>query len=554
MTLFKRDFLPSSVAAWRRSLALPSAWVMLCAAAALAEPDSWRERLAPSGDAWRATRQEFVFNNDSEPETLDPHTMTGATEMRIALALFEGLTTLDPATLEVRPGLAANWETSPDGLVTTFRLRPNTLWSDGAPLRAADFVASWRRALTPATAASYAGMFFPILGAEQLFRGGEARDFLEQGVTAPDDRTLVVRLGRPCAYFLELTAFPTFAPVRVELIERHGGEWLKPGLLVGSGPFVLRQWEPRQRIVMERNPHYWDAGSVRLERVTALPLDDLNTAYSMYLRGGVDWLPSIPQARVEEIRRHADYYVTPYFGTYFYRFNVTRPPFDDRRVRRAFSLATDRREICEHVLRSGQQPVSTLCPPVAGYEPPAGLSTDRDAARALLAEAGFGPDGAVFPPVEILYNTSEGHKLVAEAVAQQWSRNLGVKATARNVEWKILLQDMRELNYQICRASWIGDYGDPSTFLDIFRSGDGNNRTGWSHKDYDAMADAAARETNPTRRRELFGRMEVLLVEDECPILPVYRYVCQGLVSPRVNGWFENARDLHNFKYVWMED
>lgn len=531
-----------------------AAWGLAAATGAHEAPDvpaDWKRACTPTDDAWRETPQHFVFNNESEPETLDPHVMTGSPELRLALALYEGLTTLDPRTLAPRPGLAEAWTLDPSGRRFTFHLRPGLQWSDGHPLSADDFVTSWRRALTPATGCSYAGLFFVIDGAE-AWHHAPTNTFDTVGLRAPDAQTLVIDLRAPCAYFLELTAFPTFSPVRIDRIEAHPDAWTRPGRLVGTGPFALADWEPRRQIRLAPNTNYWDASFVKLASITALPLDDQNTAYQMFLKGNVHWLPGIPQARAEEIRRHPDYYVTPFFGTYFYRFNVTREPFNDPRVRRAFSLATDRREITEHILKSGQLPIASFCPPVAGYEPVEGLPYDRDTARDLLAQAGYGPGGRAFPPVEVLYNTSEGHKLIAEAVSQQWRRNLGIAATARNVEWKVFLTDMRDLDYQVCRSSWIGDYGDPSTFFDIFRGDDGNNRTGWRSAEYDRLSREAAAQPEPPRRWALYRRMEQILVVDECPILPLYRYVNQGLLSPRVCGWYPNIRDVHNFKYLWL--
>jgi oligopeptide transport system substrate-binding protein len=258
--------------------------------------------------------------------------------------------------------------------------------------------------------------------------------------------------------------------------------------------------------------------------------------------------------RIEEVRRHADYRVEPYFGTYFYRFNVTREAFRDARVRRAFVMATDRREITENVLKGGQAAVSSLCPPVAGYEPVAGLPYDRDAARGLMAEAGYGPGGKEFPPVEILYNTSEAHKMVAEAIAQQWKRNLGVTVNARNVEWKTFLGDMNELKYDICRSAWIGDYPDPSTFFSIFVTGDGNNRTGWGNAKYDGLFAESQTERDRARRLALFKEMETILMMEDCPIVSVYRYVSQYMVSEKVGGWHDNIRDVHDLKYLWLEE
>jgi oligopeptide transport system substrate-binding protein len=529
----------------------------LCAVAVQARgagvTPAWKKKYLPADDNWRKTRQHLVFNNGTEPETLDPHGITGVPGMRLVYGLYEGLTRLDPKTLEPRPGVAESWSISNDGLVYTFALRADAAWSDGRKMSAGDFVRSWRRALAPATGNAYANLFFHIDGAEPFFRG-QQESFDRVGVKAAGELTLEVRLATPCSYFLDLAAFPTFYPLRPDMIEKHGNRWTRPGNLVCNGPFRLSAWEPRQHVVLEPNPCYWDRATVKLDKVTALPLDDMNTAYQLFLKGKVHWLTGIPQSRIEEIKRHPDYIVSPYFGTYFYRFNVTRPPFDDSRVRRAFCLATDKREITEHILKSGQTPVGSLCPPVAGYRPVKGLEYDRRRAAALLAEAGYGPGARRFPAVEILYNTSEAHKLIAEAIAQQWKRNLGVTVNARNVEWKVFLNDMRNLDYQVCRSSWIGDYGDPSTFFSIFTSEDGNNRTGWSNATYDRLYDRAQKETDRGRRLALFERIETILVSRDCPILPVYRYVNQTMLSEKVRGWHQNIRDVHDLKYVWMEE
>lgn len=506
----------------------------------------------PQTDTWKDTEQHLVFNNSTEPETLDIHMMTGSPELRLAISMFEGLSTLDPSSLEPRPGVAESWEISSNATVYTFHLRKSALWSDGSPLTANDFVKSWERALSPATGGAYANLLFCINGAEPYFKGEET-DFSSVGIRALGSHKFEVSLTSPCSYFLELTAFPTFFPIRVDLVEKHGVKWMQPEHMVVNGPFRLAAWAPRQHVILVKNDHYWDAPFVKLKKATALPLDDLNTAYQLFLKKEIHWLTGIPQARVEEIRRHPDYFVTPFFGTYFYRFNVTREPFTDPRVRRALCLATDRREITHHILKSGQLPVASLCPPISGYKPVEGLRYDREAARKLLAEAGYGEGKLRFPPVEILYNTSEAHKTIAEAITQQWKRNLGITVSARNVEWKIFLNDTKELQYQVCRSSWIGDYGDPSTFFEIFTGDDGNNRTGWANAKYDELADLASKEPDHSKRLEIFTAMERILVEQDCPIMPLYRYVNEGMLAENVYGWYENIRDVHSLKYIWLE-
>lgn len=513
-----------------------------------ADPDAWAAELAPRGEGWRAAAQVLTANNESEPRTLDPQVMTGNVEARVALALFEGLTTLDPRDLTPRAGLAESWREDADGLGWTFTLRPGLRWSDGAPIDAAQVRASWLRLLDPRTEAAYAELLDPVVGAEDIRRGRPG----ELGATAVDARTLHVRLARPCPWFLSLCAFHALAPVPLHAIAAHGERWTRPGNIAAGGPFTLAEWVPRERIALEPNPHWHGRARVRLQRIVLLPYTDLDAAYRLFRQGGIDWMPSIPQPKWEELRWLPEYVCAPFLASYFYRVNCTRPPFDDPRVRKALSLAIDRRVIAGQILRAGQVPATWLTPPVAGYEPPPGLPTDRAAARRLLAEAGYGPGGKALS-FELLFNTSEAHKAIAEAVAGQWREHLGVEARLANREWKTYVADMDALRYDVVRASWIGDYLDPDTFLSLFRSGGGNNRTGWSDTRYDALLDRAQRERDPAARLALYRRLEAILVEDQFPVIPVYIYVSQGLVRDRVRGWFENVRDEHPWQYLWVE-
>jgi oligopeptide transport system substrate-binding protein len=500
-----------------------------------------------------AAEQVLVFNNGTEPETLDVHKMTGVSEHTLALALFEGLTTHDPKTLEPQPGVAESWTVSPDGLTYTFHLRKDAKWSNGDPVTAADFLYSWRRALEPAMASQYAYQLYYIEKAQE-FNAGTIKDFSEVGVKAPDPLTVVVKLATPTPYFLDLTSFETLMPVHEGCVTQYGEKWTQPGHLVSNGPFRLEDWKARQKIVFTPNPHYWNARIVRLRRIEALPYDDLDTAYNMFLDEKVDWLRGIPLPKIDEIKRNPDYFVVPYLGSYFFRFNVTKPPFDNVLVRKAFSLAVDRETLCRDVLKAGQIPATGFVPPgLPGYKPVPGPGYDRTMARELLAKAGY-PEGKNFPAVDILLNTSESHKKVSEVLAQMWKENLGVTVSLRNTEWKIYLEETRTLQYFLSRAGWIGDYLDPNTFLDLFVTDGGNNNTGFSNKEYDRLVFEASREADPAKRMKILRRVEEILVVDELPILPLYFYVNQGLLAPKVKGVTHNVRDLHPFQYIYIED
>jgi oligopeptide transport system substrate-binding protein len=527
--------------------------VLLVAGVGAADLPEWKRAYLPNGDAWKQVSQVFTFNNAAEPETLDPAIMTGVLEGRLALALFEGLVVLDPKTLVPRPGVAERWEVSDDQLTYTFHLRGDAKWSNGAAVTARDFARSWQRVLAPATGSQYWYQLKPVVGAEE-YHSGKVADFSVVGIAVVDERTLRVRLVNPCSYFLDLVAFQTLCPVPMDVVEAKGDRWVRPENIVCNGPYRLADWEPRQSITMVKNEHYYDRGFCKLEKIVALPYDDLESAYKRYQQGTIDWMPDIPAAKIDEIKRLPDYYATPYFGTSFIRFNVTKPPFDDARLRRALAYAIDRREVTEHVLKAGEKPTGGFCPPIAGYEPIDGIAYDRTEARKLFAEAGYGEGGKPFPAVEILYSTNETNKAVCEAIVAQWKDVLGITIALRNCEWKVYLSEIDKLNYTVARSSWIGDYNDPMTFFDMFVTDGGNNQTGWSNQRYDGLVGQAQAEGDPVKRMGLFGEMERLLVVDECPIAPVFRFVKKYLLRDRVGGWTENIRDYHPYQYLWIEE
>jgi len=495
-----------------------------------------------------ADRQILRYVNAVEPETLDPGLMKGLPEHTIALALFEGLTSLHPKTLTPVPGIAERWDVSPDRRTYTFHLR-RSRWSDGQPLTAHDFAYAWRRVLQPETRSEYSYMLYPIDHAED-FNTGKLEDFSQVGVNALDDRTLQVRLEHPVPYFLELTAFGTYSPVRKDAIEAHGDRWTRPGRLLSNGPFYLTDWRQRERIAVKKNPHYWNADRVVLQEIEILPINDSETALKKYLNGEVHWIREVPAPKVTAAARLPGFHYSPVFATYFYRFNVTRPPLNDPRVRRALALAVDKESIARYLLRAGQRPARGFVPPLLPtYTPVEGPGYDPAEARRLLAAAGF-PGGRGFPRLEVLYNTSDAHQLIAEALQHMWQTHLGIRIDLLNQEWKVYLDSVARLQYDIGRSSWSADYNDPMTFLDMFVTGGGNNRTGWSHPRYDELIRLAAREADAARRQTLLQEAERILVCDEMPILPLYFFVNVYLVDPRVIGVYDNSRNLHPFQYI----
>ena len=501
----------------------------------------------------------LLVGNGAEVQDLDPHLVSGVTEHRVLSSLFEGLADLDPATMEPVPAAAESWEVSEDGRVYTFHLRRNGRWSNGDPVTARDFAYAWQRILTPSLAAEYAYMLHCIKNAK-AFNEGTLDDFSKVGVRVLDDYVLEVTLEHPTPYFLGMQTHQTWYPVHQATIERFGAMderntlWTREENFVGNGPFQLKEWWPEVRIRVVRNPHYWGAGAVRLEAIEFFPIDNEQTEEWNFRAGMLHLTGSVPLSKIPKYRaEHPDLLkIHPYCGTYYYRANVTRPPMDDKRVRRAFAMAINRKELIENVTRGGEGLAFNLTPPgTAGYTFVGGVEEDVEAARALLAEAGY-PEGKGLPPIEILYNTSEAHKVIAEALQRMWKVNLGADVRLMNQDWKVYLSSMNTLDYGLARSAWIADFLDPVNFLECFITGGGNNRTGFSSPEYDTLIAGAYQEPDPERRFDLLQQAETILVE-EAPIIPIYFYTWKFLQSPKVKGFMPNILGYIRWKDLYLE-
>lgn len=509
---------------------------------------------SPQGEWFGVTEaprsETLVVNNGTEPETLDPGLMNGSIEGHIAFNLFEGLTRFDPKTLEPLPGVATNWRVSDDGLEWTFFLRKTARWSDGRPLTSHDFAWSWIRLLAPQTAARYASFLFLIKNAE-AYNLGSLTNQQEIGIRCPDDHTLVVTLVRPAPYFAFMAAFYVTMPVPRHSIERHGSRWTAPGNLVSNGPFVLATWQMHRKIELVKNPQYHEADQVFLKKIIFLPIEDTGTVLNLYRRGDIDLLFDVPLELYSWLRTRRDFSTTPGWGVYYYKFNISRKPLDDVRVRRALSLAIDRKRLTSDLLGQGQVPAFSFTPPIPGvYAPPEGTGYDPDTARRLLAEAGY-PDGNGFPPVQILYNTiaTDFHKHVAEVLQAMWKQELGIHLGLEIQEWKTYLKSIENREYDIARAGWVGDFPDPGTFLDLFLQPDGNNNTGWTHADYSKHVVNALSDKDQASRMRSFYRAESVLM-DELPVMPVFFYAFSMLKKPWIEGVYENQQDIHPLRSV----
>ena len=495
----------------------------------------------------------------AEPEDIDPHVVTGVPEHHIIAALTEGLVAEDPVDLHPVPGVAEKWEVSEDGKVYTFQIRGNAKWSNGDPVTSTDFAESYKRILTPALASKYAYMLFVMEGAED-YSTGKLKDFSKVGVKVINKQTLQIKLNAPTPYFLSLLNHYTWFPVHISTVKKYdgltkrGSGWTKPENFVGNGAFNLKSWTLGRKLVVEKSPTYWDAKSTKLDEIHFFAIE-LETTQENAFRAGQ--LHNIYNLHIDKVatykKEHADELrIKPHLASYFYRFNVNKKPCDDVRIRQALTMAIDRESIVKNVTKGEQMASTFFTPPgVGGYTARARFKEDVGEAQKLLAQAGY-PNGEGFPSLELLYNTTEGHRIIAEAIQQMWKKNLNINVTLQNQEWKVYLDRQRQMDYQISRAGWTGDYPDPNTFLDMWTSWSQQNQTGWSDTKYDALIRKAAITKDPDARLEVFQEAEEILM-DQLPIIPIYIYTRVYALHPAVKNWHANVLDHHPWKHIDLD-
>lgn len=501
----------------------------------------------------------FTFVLDADPQTLDPSRMSGSPEGRVAFNIFEGLLMPGPTTEGLQnpldgivPGVAEKYEVSEDGRTYTFHLRANAKWSNGDDLTSEDFAKSWKRILTPDFPGDYVQMLWVIQGA-QAFSEGKSTDWGTVGVKTPDPKTLVVELVDPTPYFPELLAFYTFFPVHIPTVEKHGEAWTRPENIVSNGPYKMTSYRPQQEIMLEASEHYWDKPSLRITKARMRIIPDNNAVVNAYRTGELHWTgTSLPVAQIASLLTHEDYLQEPMLGTYFYRINVSKGgPMADVRVRQALALAVDRETLVNETMNGLYEKAESFVPPsMPGYKATTRTAYNVQKAKQLLAEAGFNETNKL-PKITVLYNTDENHKLIAESLQDMWKRNLGVEVELINKEWKTYLQDTTALNYEMARAGWIGDYNDPMTFLDMWETQNGNNNTGWSDAEYDGLIQGARKEVDKAKRMQMLQKAEEILLE-RGPIIPIYYYSNNILVSRFLEGFKPNNRDNHLLKYMHL--
>lgn len=493
--------------------------------------------------------------NGPEPSTLDAHRCQEIACANVLRDLYEGLVAED-AQGQVIPGLARSWTRSEDGLAWTFVLRADARWSDGAPLDAPQLVASFQRALEPATAAPLGPLLHPIRNGAEVQAGRQPPS--ELGVTALDARTLRIELEQPIDLLPRLL-LPIAFPLRLDAVEQHGSGHIQPGRLHGNGAYRLVGWRPQAAIEIERNPHFHSPPPI--ERVRFHVTEDAAAELKRFAAGDLHITETVPPARLEGLRERFGpaLRVSPYLGVFFLGVNLERAPTDSAALREALNLAIDRDQLVRTVTGMGEAPAYGLVPPgVGGYTPPvphwAALDPAQRLARARAAYARAGYSSEQPARIELRYNSSTVHRRVALAVAAMWREQLGVLTELRNEEWKVFVANRRQRRVtEVFRGGWIADYNDAATFLDLFARGSPLNWAGFDDQEFEALRAQAAASADPAQRSALLAGAEARLLEAHA-LLPLYFYTSKHLVDPRLAGFEANPLDRHPSRFLrWRE-
>lgn len=491
----------------------------------------------------------FRVNIATEPPSLDWSIATDHVSFHVIANLMVGLTEFDKE-LKPAPVIAKSWEFQNGGRKIIFRLRDDVQWSDGKKVRAQDFEYSWKRLLNPKTASQYAYILFDIVNAQE-YADGKLKDPSAVGVRAEDERTLVVSLRHPAAYFLAITTFEVTYPQRQDVIEKHGTRWTEPGNIVTNGPFRLASWKHENQIELRANAAYF-RGKPAIGIVTMFMVGEKTTAVTMYEQGNLDFMDdlSIPPLDKPRLSKMPGYRLVPQLRGDYYGFAVDRKPFDNPKLRKAFTMAIDR-EVFPKILHGGQTPATSWIPPgMLAHNPKLGLLFNPNEARRLLSEAGY-PDGKGLPPIVLGYNTRDDHKLVAEAIQGMWQKHLNVVVKVENQEWKVFLKTLQNDPFPVFRSGWGADYPDPDNFMKLFTSNSGNNHGRWKNSKFDQLLELAARESDGAKRAQLYDDAQRILTETDAAIAPLFWKAEATILSPKFTGLEYNSMarmDLRNVK------
>ncbi|AWS51461.1 peptide ABC transporter substrate-binding protein [Providencia rettgeri] len=505
-----------------------------------------------------AENQEVTRHLKDEPASLDPVKSVGLTEAQVMRDLFEGLVNQDDHGKPI-PGVAQRWDTA-DNRIWTFTLRSDAHWSNGDPVTAQDFVYSWQRLVSPGTTSPFA-WFAALAGINNAQDIIDGKLPVEQlGVEAVDTHTLKITLNKPVPYFPSLTANFSLFPVHQKTVEKFGNDWIKAGNLVGNGAFVLSDRVVNEKIVLVPNKNYWDHQNTVITKVTFVPINQESHATNRYLAGDLDITESFPKQRYQKLLKDIpnEVFTPDQLGTYYYAFNTQRAPTNDVRVRKALSMAIDRQLIANKVLGTGEKPANYFAPDVTdGFKPEKGLYNSYSQkeldqqAKVLLQQAGFGPNHPL--ELTLLYNSSENHQKIAIAIASMWKKKLGAEVKLVNQEWKTYIDSRNTGNFDVIRASWIGDFNEPSTFLSLLTSQHSGNIPKFNNPIYDEVIASASIETNAQLRNRYYNNAEAIIAK-EAPIAPIYQYTNARLIKPWLKGYpINNPEDVaysHSFYII----
>jgi oligopeptide transport system substrate-binding protein len=499
---------------------------------------------------------EIVYNrgNSGEPESLDPHKTSTVYEAHVLRDLFEGLVAQDKDAGLI-PGVAESWTVSDDGMIYTFKLRKDAVWSDGSPVTADDFVYAFRRLEDPATGAQYSSMLYPVKNAEELNTSKAKPEDL--GAKAIDAATLEVTLKAPTPYFLEMLTHQATYPVSKASIEKLGADWIKPGNLVSNGAYTLAEFVPGDHIKLVKNPKFHDAASVKIDTVNYIPTEDRSTAIKRFEAGELDTNDDIPTEQMADLKgKFGDkLHIGPYLGTYYYAIKTDKAPWDNPELRTAISMAIDRDFLAEKVWQNSMLPGYSMVPPgIEGYTSATAKFADlsqidrEDEAKKIFEKLGYTPEHPL--KMEIRYNTSENHKNTAIAIQEQL-KPLGVEITLLNTDTKTHYSFLQHKgDYDVARAAWIADYKDPENFLGISRKASGINYSNYSSSKFEALMDKAAADGGkPEQRMKELSEAERVLVDD-VGVIPLLYYSYKNLISPKIHGFDENVMDVHPTRFI----
>ena len=517
------------------------------------------------GNKSEGAAKQIVYNIGADPKSIDPGLNQEVESGGIIINAFEGLYSTDEKEQPV-PAVAESCDISEDGLTYTFHLVKDAKWCDGEAVTAKDFEYAWKRALDPNTASEYAYQLYYLKNAEAYNKGKGSAD--EVGVKATDDYTLEVTLENPTSYFLALTAFPTYMPVRQDVIEKYGDKWATQAeSYISNGAFKMTEFSSKDKMVFVKNENYRKADSVKIEQLTYKMIEDNTTAWASYKTGDLDMTAQVPTEEVQTAL--ADGIATKYeqLGSYSYAINMdanTLTPevakaLTNKDVRKALALAINKKEIVDNVTKGGQVAATSYVPQGLTKENGEKFSKDYlpaegdvEQAKKLLADAGY-PNGQGFPKITILYNTGAGHEDVAQAVQDMWKKNLGIEVELKNQEWAVYLTSRSNKEYQLCRWGWVADYADPMAFLDVFTTNSTYNSFGYSNPEFDAKIEAATKELDATKREQLLSEAQDIIMDDMA-VIPIYDYVSIKGISSKVKGTRTDRLGFTHFQDAYIEE